>query len=92
MIYLIVNVLILIFPVAYWSYRRAVPLPAWGILIILGILFDLIQVRVLGIYWFSEELLTLGLPPGEYLFIIGLPLRAIAFYELCSNLRRPLSR
>ena len=92
MTYLIVNILILVFPLAYWAWIRTVPLRPWMFLIGLGLAFDLVEVNLLRIYTFPEPTLLWNLPLGEYLFIVGVPLRALAFYELGRQVRGSLRR
>lgn len=92
MTYLIVNIILLILPLGYWLGRGRIPLRAWGILMMLGLAFDLTEVHLIRVYTFPERPLLLGLPIGEYLFIIGLPLRAIAFYEICSGFEMKLRK
>lgn len=92
MIYLAANIVILVFPLLYWAWLRTVPLRSWVVLIGLGLAFDLIQVNVIRVYTFPEPTLLWNLPLGEYFFIIGVPLRALAFYELCHQIRRSLRR
>ncbi|MDP3063726.1 MAG: hypothetical protein Q8O40_11045 [Chloroflexota bacterium] len=84
MTYLALNLLLLAFPLAYWLARRTVPWRAWALLVALGLAFDLLEYNIIRIWTAGPGPTFLGMPAGEYAFILGLPLRAIAIYELVS--------
>lgn len=87
MIYLAINLLLLAFPLAYWLLRKKVPWRAWLLLVVLGFIFDILEYNIIRIYTAGPGPTLFGMPLGEYIFIVALPLRAIAFYELGRSLR-----